>query len=730
LAQGFNAARDRLWQIDLWRRAGLGLLAEVLGSDYVEHDRAARLFLYRGPMDVEMSAYGCDLESILAPFVAGINEYVAMVQRRPELMPVEFRHLNYQPSFWSVPDILRIRAHGLYRNLRSEVARGRILHEFCPAVEALRVRLEPETHLVIPDGLDLSFLLEDVLRVYHLATGLASGVNSALPPAAMDGSNNWVVAPGRTATGRPILANDPHRALAHPSLRYLAHVSSPEFDIVGGGEPMLPGVALGHNGKVAWGFTVIPVDYEDLYVYETDSPLGDRYRYGAGYEDMSCVRELIPVRDKEPVDVTLKFTRHGPIVHESSQRNAAAAVRAAWLGVGMAPYMGSLALFASDDWEQFRRAAAHWGTPGENLVYADTDGNIGWQPAARPPIRPNWTGLLPVPGDGRFEWEGFAELDSLPYEYNPACGWIATANQFNIAPARASGVSVAFEWAPPWRYERIAEALSEDHAATVERSATLQSDYLCGAAGKLMPIVAQTRSTDARVQRAVALLANWDGRLDPGATAASLFEVWFRRHLRRELFAHALAGERLAGGLDRAITAAMSEDLSAGDARIDLALLDGLRSDERQAILERSLREAVRELEQKAGPNPAGWRWGSLHHATFTHPLAGTASEYAPLGPVPRGGSSDTVGNTHYVDEGLRQVLGSTLRLVLDVGGWDHSLAMSAPGQSGAPDDRHYADLLAPWAADESRPLLFSRDAIERLATARFSLTPTLHGTG
>jgi penicillin amidase len=723
-AQGFNAARERLWQIDLWRRAGLGLLSEVLGPEYVERDRAARLFLYRGSMEAELSAYGCDLEKILEPFIAGINEYVEMLQRRPELMPIEFRSLDYQPALWSAPDILRIRAHGRYRNLRSEVARARVLYEFGPAAEALRVRLEPETELVVADGLDLSVSMEDVLHVYDLATGPAYPAGATMELGAIDGSNNWVVGPRRTATNRPILANDPHRALSLPALRYLAHLCAPGFDVVGGGEPMLPGISFGHNGTVAFGLTVIPVDYEDLYVYETDERLGERYSYGSGYEEMSVVREQIPVRGHDPTEVVLKFTRHGPIVHESSTRKAAAAVRAAWLEPGMAPYVGSLALLRTADWEEFRAAASHWGAPGENLVYADANGNIGWQPVARVPIRPNWTGLLPVPGDGRFEWDGFAEFDSLPHEYNPERGWIASANHFNIDRAATNGVDVAFEWEPPYRYQRIAEVLEGDDENTVERSADLQSDYLCGAAKALRPLMADVRSSDMRVQRAVALLTDWDARLTPDAAAACVFEVWFRCHLRRALFGRALAQSGTTGDLERAIAAAVSEESSVADARIDLELIHALPPDERNGLFQDSLRTAMLDLERRLGPETSSWRWGSLHHATFDHPVRGDTPGCEPLGPVERGGSADTVGNTQYSTGAFREIVGATLRLVIDVGGWDHSLAMNAPGQSGAPDDPHYADLLDPWAADESRPLLFSRDAVERVTTERLWLAP------
>jgi penicillin G amidase len=279
-AQGFNAARDRLWQLDLWRRQGLGLLSEVLGADYLARDRAARLFLYRGPMEQEWTAYGCDLKAILEPFVDGINAYIGLTEDKPNLLPAEFDALGYRPARWQPEDVLRIRAHGRYRNAASEVQRARIVHALGSEADSGRILLEPDTELTVPAGLDLSLITPGILRDYELATSPVDFA-PAFHPAPAGGSNNWVISGARTATGRPILATDPHRTLSVPSLRYLVHLSSPGFDVIGGGEPVIPGISLGHNGQIAFGLTIFPVDQEDLYVYETgprSSPCAKRNR--------------------------------------------------------------------------------------------------------------------------------------------------------------------------------------------------------------------------------------------------------------------------------------------------------------------------------------------------------------------------------------------------------------------------------------------------------------------
>ena len=733
-AQGFNAARDRLWQIDLWRRQGLGLLSEALGADYIARDRAARLFLYRGPMEQEWAAYGCDLKSAIEPFVAGINEYVRLTARKPALLPIEFRSLGYLPAMWAPEDVLRIRSHGRYRNVSSEVQRACILRDFGSGAEALRVFLEPDTRLAVPPGLDLSLIAPELLRDYELATAPFGLFSRGLEPA-IEGSNNWAVAGQRTASGRPILANDPHRAIEVPSLRYLAHLACPGFDVIGGGEPALPGISIGHNGRVAFGLTVLPVDQEDLYVYETDAA-GGSYRYGEGWEAMGSVSETIAVRGGEPVDVVLKFTRHGPVVAELPERQAAFSVRAAWLQPGMAPYAAGIGLMLAGGWDEFRAAAQCWGAPGENLVYADVEGNIAWQPAALVPVRPNWDGLLPVPGDGRYEWAGFLTAADLPVEVNPARGWLATANQHNIDPAQVGGVQVGFEWEPPFRFQRIMEVLGQDRLLTVEGAAALQNDYLSLVARHLSKPLATLHCTDSRAARGVAMLSDWDCRLEAHSAAAALFEIWFRSHLRPALFADALTNHTPAEKLGQALELLVNQANVTGDARIDLGLIDhaGITpqaAHQLDGILESTLAAAMNQLEDLLGPDSTAWQWGALHQADLEHPLMrgldAATDELDRLGPQPRGGCGDTVGNTSYGTASFTQTGGATLRMVLDVGAWDNSLAMNSPGQSGDLRSPHYADLFAAWARDESVPLLYSRQRIEAVTERRFLLTP---GTG
>ncbi|MGN6792645.1 MAG: penicillin acylase family protein [Streptosporangiaceae bacterium] len=739
-AQGFQVARDRLWQIDTWRRRGLGLLAQVWGEEYAEQDRAARLFLFRGDMHAEWLAYASDTKEVATAFTAGINAYVTLTREDPSRLPQEFHELAYEPAFWAPSDVARIRSHGLFHNVAHEVERALILRDFGPAAEELRRRREPGGELTVPDGLDLSVIPDDVLRDYVLAVApamLRRPVDTAAPAGpvqAGDGSNNWALAPERTATGRALLANDPHRAVSVPSLRYIAHLSAPGFDVIGAGEPALPGLSIGHNGHVAFGFTVFPVDQEDLYVYRTRPGEHREFWYQDRWQPMTVVHEEIPVRDAPAVPVELCFTRHGPVIRAVPESGAAFALRAAWLEPGMAPYLGSIETMRAQDAERFTAALNRWGAPGENLVYADQAGTIGWKAAGLTPIRPNWDGTLPVPGDGRYEWAGFYDMDALPGELNPARGWIATANEMNLPPGFPDEQVITRDWPAPFRAQRLAEVLSPATACTVADMVRLQNDYVSVPARQIVRALAGRVWTEPAAERAARLLGDWDGTLTADSAAAAVFQVWYQRHLRPGLRRLALAQVMPPEKVQAALAAVLPEADLVGDPRIDLDLIEnpgGRLGPDPAAVLaglfEASLSTAMADLANLLGAAEQDWTWGRLHQARLAHParpaMSAAAREQAAIDPLPRGGSSATVGATTYLPD-FTQYSGATFRLVVDVGGWDNSVVMNSPGQSGDPASPHYADLFALWAADEAVPLLYSRDRIEAVAEERIRLVP------
>lgn len=719
LAQGFNAARERLFQIDLWRRRGLGQLSPVLGPSYVEQDRAARLFLYRGDMRREWDSYGPGAELAATRFTQGINAYVDWLGRHPEAMPEEFRILGYTPDHWQAADIVRIRSHGLTRNLTSEVARSKVTCVAGAAADRQRVALMPKRDIVVPVGFDPCALPDDVLRVFQLATQDVKFANGQIrtlptqPDEALEASNNWVVAPQRTATGRPILANDPHRVYSAPSLRYISHLVAPGMNVVGANEPFLPGVSIGHNENIAFGLTIFPLDQEDLYVYQLDPADHSRYRYGDGWERIRTSTEKIAVAGAPARQVELAYTRHGPVIAVDESRHLAYAVRTAWLQPGMSPYYGSQKYMTARNFTEFTDAMRDWGAPTENQVYADVRGNIGWVPGGMAPIRRGYDGLMPVPGDGRYEWNGFYNGDILPRSYNPTEGFIATANQFNLPPGYP--YPLGFEWTNPARYTRIADVLSKTTHESVADSMRLQGDQVSLVAQRTVALLAGLSSSDPDTAAALRLLIGWDGNESVDSAAAALFEVWRKRHLG-PAYVKSVVPPKAVPLIGQPDPVTMLDTLEHPS---DIAA--------RNALLLNTLGEAYKDVSKLLGLDSTTWQWGRLQRTTFAHPLAPAVDEQTRarlnVGPFPRGGSEYTVNASSY-NANFEQTAGPSFRMVLDVGNWDASRTVNTPGQSGRPGDPHYRDLAGKWSRTEYFPLLYSRTAVERNAERHIMLFP------
>jgi penicillin amidase len=734
-AQGFNAARDRLFQIDLWRRRGLGQLSAVFGPAYVEQDRATRLFLYRGDMYREWLAYGADAKRITGSFVAGINAYIDQVQRDAALMPLEFRLLGYEPAKWQPEDVVRIRSHGLTRNLTSEVARANVVCKASLKDDAIRVGLEPPWESQVPDGLD-PCLPKDVLKVFTLATQAVRITKEAIKTGSSDstfiaalqngqetaeGSNNWTIAPSRSTTGRAILANDPHRAYSTPSLRYIAHLVAPGMNVVGAGEPGLPGISIGHNGTIAFGLTIFNLDQEDLYVYELNPANPNEYRYQNRWEPMTVLRDDAQVKGAPNASLELKFTRHGPVIYVDTDKNRAYAVRSAWMEPGMAPYFGSIDYMRAKNWAEFVVAMNRWGAPTENQVYADKSGNIGWVPGGLAPKRPNWDGLLPVPGDGRYEWAGFWDRDELPSAYNPAQGWITTSNEMNLpADYPYKERKLGFEWTNSSRHMRLVELMQAKPRISIEDSMRMQNDYLSIPARRLGALLRPLSSSDAKTTTALALLSRWNYVESADSGEAALMEVWISRHLGNA-FKNAVLQVSAAEAIptpDMAVMLAMLEDPAK-------SFGDPVKRDQ---VLLTSLAAAYTEMEKLQGPDPSKWQWGRLHHSEPPHPLAAAVDDATrvklTVGPLPDGGSAYTPNQSAYATSDFLRTNGPSFRVIVDVGNWDNSRAVNMPGQSGDPMSPHYRDLAPLWLNGVYFPLLYTRAKIEKATETRIELVP------
>ena len=707
-AQGFVAAQDRLFQMELWKRAGQGRLAEVLGKSAIERDRYARLLKYRGDLQSEYKSYSPGTLPILTAFTDGINAYIRYLNSTggPGL-PISFQLAGFKPESWKAEDCLsRMAAYSMTGNARSELVNAELLTKLGADKAQLILDTDPPTKLDAAEGVDYSGLSSTVLDgLVGGDTRIGFGAENA--PA---GSNNWTISGKLTYTGKPILANDPHRVIALPSLRYIVHLSAPGWDVIGAGEPALPGVAIGHNQHIAWGLTIFPVDQQDLYIEELNPANPLEYKHDGKWQAMRTEKTVIEVKGSSPETVTLKFTHHGPVLWEDGTHHRALALR--WVGdePGTAGYLASLAVDRAQNWNDFLAALQRWKLPPENLVYADTEGNIGEQSAGLTPIR-SWTGLLPVTGnDGKHEWSGFIPLDQLPRTFNPADGWFATANDRTIPEDYK--YKVGFEWST-YRVQRIRDVLT-DFAAKQRKirmldAEELQRDVLSLPADQLIRML--PRHSDGPERRFVEILKDWDRRMRSPAVPAALYEVWERR-LRNALL------ERIAG-----TAAPKAVHLNTQQA---MDCLKSLPAADQQQLLLSTLADAGHELEQQVGPDPALWSWGSLHTMTFRHPLDQLpgAKDLFDLEPVARPGDANTVNATGSGTSGYRQTSGASYREIFDLDNWDNSLAVNTPGQSGEPGSRHYSDLLPLWAAGQYFPLLYSKEAVEENTTDVLLLTP------
>jgi penicillin amidase len=767
-AQGYAAARDRLFQFEIWRRQATGTVAEILGNRELERDRGARLHQFRGDMDDELNRYHPRGKLIVESFVRGVNAYVAETEHNPALLPLEFKMLGITPGRWT-PAVVVSRHQALASNVADEVRSVRAIKaSSLDQVRELMYFQGGDPRFALDPAIDLKAFPADVLSLYSsFRAGVrfrpeditpefrASAPRAALrltssplrdelvrsghapdPAGRADldadprdiGSNNWVVAGSRTFSTRPILANDPHRVIAAPSLRYWVHLVAPGWNVIGGGEPVLPGISIGHNEHGAWGLTIFGQDSEDLYVYDTNPANPNEYRYRGAWEAMRILTDSIPVKGDRPAAVELKYTRHGPVLFEDRANRKAYALRAAWMEPGGAPYLASLRMDQATTWAEFKAACTFSHMPSENMVWVDRQGNIGWHAAGIQPIRRNWSGELPVPGDGRYEWDGYLPIAALPSEVNPARGFIATANNYLLPDNYQYKDLMPVTWSDAFRASRINEVLGSGRIFNVGEMMRLQNDDLSIVARVLTPLLRPVPLAHGASSRARDLLASWDFVLDRDSIAAGVYQMWQRRVFAnaRELIVPPAIRKELGGNFGS--TKRLLDHLLSPDGRFGSDPIAG-----RDALLARSLDEAVAELTKRFGPDMQAWKYGQekYHHALIAHPLADAVNDATRaklmVGPLPRGGDGNTVSATGGADN---QASGGSLKIIADTDNWDNSVGINTPGQSGDPDSPHYRDLFKLWAEGRYFPVAYTRGKVESVREHTTHLSPVAMSTG
>lgn len=711
-AQGFVAAQDRLFQIDLWRRVAVGETSEIFGKEGLEGDRFARLMKYRGDMDAEWKSYSPDTKKIVTAFTRGINAYIDHVGDR---LPIEFQLLGYRPKKWKPEDVLgRMSGIIMTRNFRREIFRAQLIAEKGLQKARQLAPTNPLTEFAPIPELDLKGINVDVLSGYYAATKALR-----FPPMRSE-SNNWAIHGSRTVSGKPLLASDPHRSIALPSLRYLIHLNAPGWNVIGSGEPALPGVAIGHNERIAWGFTIVCTDQVDVMVETINPENPEEYRVGESWKKIKVIREQVNVKgEKKPVAMKLRYTHNGPIIHEDKVRHRVFVLK--WVGSepGTAAYLASLAVDRARNWKEYLRAMEAWKLPCENMVYADVEGNIGWVAAALTPVRKNHNGLFPVPANEKYGWERFLKVDELPQELNPERGWIATANH-NILPKDYKHL-IALDWAAGYRFQQVKARLEAKKKFTLEDCKSMQHDVTSHPGRALIALAREVTMNDPKLEKLADVVRKWDGVLSGEAKAGPLHAAWlielqkefYRDRLPKALLKHAryLGGVKVAlDALSRPTEAWFGKNPKTG----------------RDELLRATFARAVKRVEAQLGNDPSKWRWDRLHTVTFHHPLETRGPEYRKafsLGPHGRPGDALTPNNTRH-NEKFEQLHGPTYRHVLDLSDWDKGMATSSPGQSGQLGSPHYDDLLPLWLTGKYFPLAFSRKKVEEVTKHRLRLMP------
>jgi penicillin amidase len=455
-----------------------------------------------------------------------------------------------------------------------------------------------------------------------------------------------------------------------------------------------------------------------LYVYDLNPNNLYQYKYQGKWEEMKVIKERIKVKGKSDRIVDLLYTRHGPVSYVDSLNKKAYAVRCGWLEPGAAPYLASLRMDQAKTWEEFREACSYSHIPSLNMIWADKKGNIGWQVVGYQPIRKKSSGLVPVPGDGRFEWEGRLPIKERPHSFNPAKGFFATANQ-NLTPENFNRWdATGFSWADPFRGNRINEVLGTNKKLSMNDMKALQVDYLSIPARTLSPLL-NNLSLSAKETAAREQLKAWDFKLNPNSIEATIYAAWETqiKKMASERFIPESVKDLLSLQTSKIIDWILNPDKKFGTNPIA----------GRDRFLAEAFSAGLKDIEEKLGPDQSKWQYGQekYKHTYMAHALGHLVKDsikaQLDLGPLPRGGYGDTPGST---SGNLRQNAGASFRIIVNTGDWDAAVASNGPGQSGDPASPFYSNLFEPWAKDQHFPIYYSRDKIEKVSVSKTLLKP------
>lgn len=758
-AQGYVHAQDRFWQMEFWRHTGQGRLAEILGEDLVESDTFIRTIGWNRIAQTHLDYYereAPEYMALLEAYSAGVNAYLqehggafSLNQTILELVQEPWEIEPWEPIdtiSWGV-----VMSWDLGGNWSGELQRARLnksLGEatttllFPPFPEEDRPVIAPTDQLINREALPEEEGQEeeeaggegavDWQRVNTTVAGtvpelgLSGGSGSV-------GSNSWAVSGEHTESGMPLLANDPHLGIQMPSIWYENGLHGPEHNVVGFSFAGVPGVILGHNDDIAWGATNVGPDVQDLYIEKINPNNPNQYEFQGEWQEMEVIEEVIKVNGGEDVVIEVRQTRHGPIINDVIDDQSDPLAFRWTVQERSRVFQAFMDLNKARDFEDFRQAARLFDAPAQNLLYADVDGNIGYQIPGRIPVRAQGRGLVPVPGwTGEYEWEGYVPFEELPALFNPDAGYIVTAN--NAVVDEEYPHFISFYWADGDRAQRIVDMIEEATAGgnkvDKEDFARIQMDSYSLLAEDYVKLLEGLSSDDSRVQGAIERLRGWDLQMRRDSVPAALFAV-FQRELAEAMLADELGQVREdylnnSGGAQRVFFHQVAGQPQArwwDDVNTP-------QEETREEIVLQALQASVEWLEENVGGGMESWTWGKLHTATFvSNPLGQSGNtvleSVVNRGPFAVDGSTSAVNANSWSWDEVAAVRGHpSMRMVVDLGALDESRTVHPTGQSGHPFHAHYDDLIELWQNGEYHPMWFSQEAVAEATVDQLILQP------
>jgi penicillin G amidase len=727
-AQGYIHAQDRLWQMEFNRRLVSGRLAEVLGKEALQIDRWMRILGLRRVANEETSLLDKETWDYFLAYQSGVNAFI-----ENKRLPIEFTLLQYHPEPWQLEDSLgwiKMMSWNLSANWETELLRAKLISL---VGEELAAELEPEV------SSDEPFILPaDYSTIGNAALDRAESARSFIGPAADEGvgSNSWVVSGERTETGKPILANDMHLHMSIPAIWYENHLASPDFEVSGVSFPGLPGVVSGHNRHIAWGYTNGFPDVQDLFMERLKRTVDGKvlYQYKEDWLQAQVIRESIQVKNDEDYLEEVIITHHGPIINLLAPDFAGEQPLALKWTSHEPDRMGTAVFHINKarSYPEFVEGLRHWTAPVQNVVYADTDGNIAYNFPGKVPLRAKGDGRVPVPGwTGEYEWNGYIPFEELPHLFNPPQGFIVTANNRVVDSSYPYYISRDFIMGD--RAKRIKSLIESQEKINVDYVQKMHFDLVSPSAQVIASCISQLDVTEDKLRPVIKMMQDWDGQLGPDSKEAAVYEVFIRRTI--QLILNSKLGGFTESYMGKGPTPLLAENSLMGNRALEW-LLRVLEQPEshwfdpvpRNVIMKQALEHTLDFLGEVCGPNPENWAWGKLHTLCFTHLLGrpDALKSFFNRGPIPLGGDFNTVWATGaaYHDVSCERVVGPPFRFVCDLSQIHKSFGLLTPGQSGDPDCVHYDDQISAWFNGDYHPMLFSQEDVEANSKELLILSP------